>query len=205
MRRLYRPAPFHIEAIALVLAVAALAIASSCSRAEEKAYPKPEGWPRIEMPAADYRVCDLGGVELLVNSAAKVETRDSKEGSVWADVSYPGIKEGKIYLSITDTGGAEALAEAVDNRHERMELNSGGALTELTQLRSEGGWTCEIVLTRGSLTTPVQILAHDGERRLVSGALYLNLPPGTSPDSIAPVVKAVNRDLTEAMKHLRSR
>lgn len=51
----------------------------------------------------------------------------------------------------------------------------------------------------------MQILAHDGERRLVSGALYLNLPPGTSPDSIAPVVKAVNRDLTEAMKHLRSR
>ncbi len=203
MRRHYRPAPFRFEAIALAIAVAALALVSGCRRAEESVYPKPEGWPRIEMPAADYRIHNLGGVALMVNSAATVETHDSKQGALWADLSYPGVSDGKIYLSLTDTGDPEALGAAVENRHERMELNTGGALTELTELTSEGGWTCEIALTRSSLTTPVQILAHDGERRMLSGALYLNLPAGTSPDSVAPIVRAVNRDLTEALKHLR--
>lgn len=178
---------------------------SSCGRSGDRPVPKPEGWPRIEMPAAEYTADSYGGVELLFNSRATVESREAKEGGWWIDVTYPGISEAKIYLSLVNTSGAEEMAKALANRHERMELNTAGASTELTQLTSEGGWECELAVTRSSVTTPVQLLAHDGKGRILSGALYLTLPAGTAPDSIAPVVSAVGRDLTETLKHLRAR
>lgn len=108
-------------------------------------------------------------------------------------------------MSLSRTSGADELAKAIDNRHERMALNTGGASTELTQLVSDGGWECELALTRSSVTTPVQILAHDSRGRVLSGTLYLSLPAETPADSVAPVVMAVGRDLTETLKHLRSR
>ena len=84
-----------------------------------------------------------------------------------------------------------------------MELNSGGAMTELTELTSDGGWQCLLAMTRSSLTTPLQILAHDG-KNVISGTLYFNFPPATSPDSISPIVDAVNRDLIHTLKHIRT-
>ncbi|MDE6061931.1 MAG: hypothetical protein K2G00_04125, partial [Duncaniella sp.] len=70
-------------------------------------------------------------------------------------------------------------------------------------LTSEGGWDGRLAVTRSSLTTPVQMLAHDG-RHVVTGVLYLNFPPATQPDSVAPIVTAVRRDLLHILKHLRT-
>lgn len=190
-----------------VVAAAILALVTTgCGRRESAPVPKPEGWPRIEMPAPDFRPYGCGGVELLVNSEASVSSREADDGNGrWIDVAYPGITDARIYLSLTSAGSGVELQRALANRHERMELNSAGARTEIIQLTSEAGWECELALTRSSVTTPVQLLAHDGAGRMLSGALYLNLPPGTPPDSIAPVVEAVSRDLTEMLKHLRDR
>ena len=84
-----------------------------------------------------------------------------------------------------------------------MELNTGGAVTELTELTSDGGWEGLLAVTRSSLTTPVQLLAHDGNK-VLSGVLYFNFPADTPADSVAPIVKTVRRDMIHALKHLRS-
>ena len=76
-------------------------------------------------------------------------------------------------------------------------------MTELTELTSDGGWQCLLAMTRSSLTTPLQILAHDG-KNVISGALYFNFSPSTSPDSVSPIVDAVNRDLIHTLKHIRT-
>lgn len=193
--------PLHAAIAATVILLPA-----GCGRRETAPVPKPEGWPRIEMPAPEFVSVESGGTELLFNSNAIVESREAdRGGGRWFDVTYPGVNGARIYLSLTAVGDPTELEKALANRRERMELNTAGARTEITQLRSEAGWECEIALTRSSVTTPVQLLAHDGRSRMLSGALYLNLPPDTRPDSIAPVVRAVSRDLTEMLKHLRSR
>lgn len=158
------------------------------------------------MPEAEFTAIEKEGVELLFNSSATVESREADDrNGWWFDVTYPGIPYARIYMSLSRTSGADELAKAIDNRHERMALNTGGASTELTQLVSDGGWECELALTRSSVTTPVQILAHDSRGRVLSGTLYLSLPAETPVGSVAPVVMAVGRDLTETLKHLRSR
>ena len=189
----------------LISAILAWGMAASCTRGGDtsNAVPKPEGWPRIEIPQESYTINEINGVELAINSAANVETRENKDGGTWLDIIYPTFGNTRLYLTLLTVDGEKELADVIANRSERMELNSGGAVTELTELTSEGGWDGRLAVTRSSLTTPVQMLAHDG-RHVVAGVLYLNFPPATQPDSVAPIVTAVRRDLLHILKHLRT-
>ena len=189
----------------LISAILAWGVAASCTRGGDtsNAVPKPEGWPRIEIPQESYTINEINGVELAINSAANVETRENKDGGTWLDITYPTFGNTRLYLTLLTVDGEKELADVIANRSERMELNSGGAVTELTELTSKGGWDGRLAVTRSSLTTPVQMLAHDG-RHVVTGVLYLNFPPATQPDSVAPIVTAVRRDLLHILKHLRT-
>lgn len=187
---------------ATTLALTLLTLAVSCTPRGGDTVPKPEGWPRIEVPAEHYTDHRFQSVSLQLNSSAAVSARD-KDGATWIDISYPSFDGSHIYLTLTPATSLEALAETLDNRRERMELNSGGAVTELTGLTSDGGWECTMTVTRSSLTTPVQIIANDG-RNVLSGALYLNFAPGTPADSVSPIVSTVRRDLIHALKHVRT-
>lgn len=189
-----------------ILCAAALltSVATACkSDKSSRAVPRPDAWPRIEVPEAEYVEQAYSGVNLAINRSAQVEMKDANEG-LWLDVSYPEFPGSVIYLSVSNLKDEEGLRAAIANRRQRMELNAGGATTELTELSSEGGWTAELALTRSSLTTPLQFLAHDGKKRLISGALYLNYPSETSSDSVAPIVRAVNRDIERMLQSLRS-
>lgn len=180
-------------------------MAASCTHNQNNPVPKPEAWPRITVPDGEYHAEKLNGVNVTLNNSASIHVREPESGKgLWFDLCYPQFPEATIYLSLSDFDNTTKLDEAIANRRERMRLNSGGATTELTELISSGGWHSEMAFTRSSLTTPVQILAHDGHHRLLSGTLYLNYPPATSPDSIAPIVSSVGRDLMELLRNLDS-
>ncbi|MCM1076706.1 MAG: hypothetical protein NC411_05035 [Bacteroides sp.] len=190
--------------IPVILTVVLLSC-GSCSNGREEAgaVPKPEAWPRIEVPAEVYVADTVGDVELRLNAVARSMIRSNGGEGVWIDVTYPGFGDARLYLTVLSVNSDARLDEVVANRRERMELNSGGAVTELTELTSDGGWSGELAVTRSSLTTPVQMLAYDG-RHIVTGVFYLNLPVGASADSVAPIVGAVSRDLVHTLKHLRT-
>lgn len=187
-----------------------VAIASACGRkSENAAVPKPEAWPRIELPPDDFRPVEIGKVEFLINSSARIVKKPSDSSAesdrdIWFDITYPEIPGATLYMSLTDTGDSLKLKNALANRHQRMELNSGGAHTEITQLLSQGGWVGELALTRSSVATPLYIIAHNGSDNLLSGALYFNYPADTSPDSISPIVRAISRDLMVILESVRN-
>lgn len=186
---------------ALSLLAAALMFGSCSERADSnKAVPKPEAWPRIEIPAGEYSVSTFDDTEIPFNTSANVDRQD-RDGGIWIDVTYPTFANTRLYLTLLPMTDRRELTEAIENRRERMELNTGGAVTELTELTSEGDWEGLLAVTRSSLTTPVQLLAHDG-RHLLSGALYFNFPPETPADSVAPIVRTVRRDMLHALKHI---
>lgn len=187
------------QILSLLICLLAVAIADSCTeRGRNDAVPKPEGWPRISMPGDSYSTYTVGPVRLGFNSDAAVSI-DRKDGdSWWITVTYPQFRNATLYLTLSSTPPAE-LGDALANRRERMELNAGGATTVLTELTSAGNWHCELAETGTSLTTPVQLLATDSAH-ILSGAFYLNLPPGSSADSIAPVVRAVRDDMIHLLK-----
>lgn len=197
----------HVSTIKplILAAVLAGAVVASCTHGGDtsNAVPKPEGWPRVEIPAESYTINEIDGIEVAINSAATVDSRKNDDGGTWLDITYPSFGNSRLYLTLLTAADGNELKSILENRSERMELNSGGAITELIELTSDGGWDGRLAVTRSSLTTPVQMLAHDG-RHVVTGALYLNFPPSTQPDSIAPIVTAVSRDLLHTIKHLRT-
>lgn len=206
--------------VATILAVVASSLLIPACRhpsTADRPIPKPEGHPRIEIPAPLYTLTHIDGIALHLNSAAIVSHRPSSAthtstshptaipspSATWLDVTYPTFPGSRIYLTLLPIATPAEMDAAIANRIERMQLNAGSNPTELIELTSDGGWQCRIAVTRSSLTTPIQILARSNSR-LLTGALYLNYPPQTQPDSVAPIVDTVRRDLIHTLKHLTS-
>ncbi len=93
----------------------------------------------------------------MFNSDADVSMQQKADASWWITVTYPQFSNATLYLTLSPVSRRETSA-IMDNRRERMELNSGGATTVITELTSAGNWHCELAETRTSLTTPCSFL-----------------------------------------------
>ena len=188
----------------LLVALAILAALCACRRERQAVVPRPQAFPRIEFPDSSFVPRDVEGVKMLFNSAATVNLRPSGAArGAWIDVTYPCMTAPSLYLTLTQAEDSTDFAYALSNRRERMALNLGQTRAELTELSAPGGWECQLIVARGSLTTPVQILAwRPGE--MLSGALVVTVPDslGSDPAFISPVVSGVERDMMVLLKNL---
>lgn len=185
----------------LLPALLAAIILSGCGGERGgRAVPLPTAWPRIEMPDSVYVATDADGVSLSLNAGADV-AQTPREDGVWMDVSYPTFPAARIYLTINRLRPGEAR-DAVANRLERITLNAGGMPTEKLEFSNPAGWECLMTLTPSSVTTPVQAVATGGDGRILSATLYLSVPQSANPDSVAPAVDAVRRDMLVMLKEL---
>lgn len=163
--------------------------------------PRPMAYPHIETADSAFRSIDAAGVRLLVNSNAEINLSPRDDGA-WIDISYPIFSNPQFHLTLTKCGSAN-LDAVLANRREREALNLGGQRYELTELVTPGGWSCTMSVARGSMTTPVQILAHDASS-VLSGALTLSLPDSlaSDPQMAAPIIDMVERDMIVLLKGL---
>ena len=188
-----------------LLAMTAIIIClCACRQGRPVAVPRPQAYPRIEFSDSTFTSRDVEGVRMLFNSAATVTLRPSGAArGAWIDVTYPCMTAPSLYLTLTQTDDSTDFAYALSNRRERMALNLGQGRAELTELTAPGGWECQLLVARGLLTTPVQILAwRPGE--MLSGALVVTVPDslGSDPAFISPVVSGVERDMLVLLKNL---
>ncbi|MDE6395444.1 MAG: hypothetical protein K2K77_08890 [Duncaniella sp.] len=169
-----------------------------------QAIPRPVAYPRLDVPDSAFTTIDAGGVQLTVNENTGVNVSSTDNGA-WIDISYDGYASPQVYLTITDCRDAETMAETLANRRERMILNLGSNRYTLTELSTPSGWTCAMTVARTSLTTPVQILAHNADK-VLSGAFTISLPDSVSanpdPVFIAPIVDAAERDMLVMLRSL---
>lgn len=187
-----------------LFALAMLAVMQGCGNKGERLVPRPQAYPRIEFPDSVYVPVEIGGVTMLFNDATEIhESPSGAMNGAWIDVRYKCPTSPELYLTLTQTADSLEMDLALDNRRERMALNLGQERAELVELISRGGWNCQLVVARGSVTTPVQVLAwRPGE--MLSGALVVNVPDSLSSDPayIAPVVEGVERDMLHLLKNL---
>lgn len=156
--------------------------------------PRPQAWPRIELYPESYR--EVNG--LMINDSARIE-RGETEG--WFDIVYPAYNV-RINCTLTHADSPVHLQSVIDNRLERLERNAGGASGEMTELTSAGGIGSFLMVTPGALATPVQFIATDSVRCVLSGTTVFT-SPGVTPDSVAPVVGAIERDIVFMLKNLK--
>ena len=168
------------------------------------AIPRPMAYPRIAVPDSSFTAVEADGIRLLVNENTDVNVSPTDNGA-WIDVSYGGYGSPRLYLTVTDCPDTDAMSATLTNRRERMILNLGSNRYTLTELTTPSGWTCAMTVARTSLTTPVQILAHNDDK-VISGAFTVTLPDSvssvTDPVAIAPIVDAAERDMLVMLKSL---
>ncbi|MDE6489942.1 MAG: hypothetical protein K2L49_02155 [Muribaculaceae bacterium] len=189
----------------LVLAAAGICAAGCSDGSGNVLVPRPEGYPRIELYPPSYTVVSpVGGLSLEVNSGAVVDTARiggaAETTSRWFNLQYPDYRA-VIYCTYTPVDKA-SVASVLDNRRERMALNSGGLPGEIVEVENRNGVTGQLLVTPAGSVNPVQFLATDSRRFVLSGAMTFIGAATVDADSVAPVVDAVCADMIHMLTTL---
>lgn len=186
----------------LIIPLAVVLTACSSGGDSRTAVPKPEAWPRVEVYPPDYQ--PLANAPLHFEANRALQPLPSEHPGWWFSMAYPRYGA-TLFITFTKAGSYDEQQQIVANRLERMQMNAGSASSQLTRLTSEGGFDAQLLTTRHGSSTPVQLLAV-GDGWVVSGAVALSNPADiTRPDSLAPVIDAVEADLLHALKHLKQK
>lgn len=179
--------------------ICCLAAVTACSSKDnERAVPRPDAWPRINTYPQSYHIAAGLPINLPVNDSTIVVTTSRND---WVTISYPRY-HANLHLTITRVS-PESVNRVVDNRVERMALNNGGNDSEVIELTNPAGFKAQIMKTPRGSVTPLQILAI-GRDMVVSGAVALLDPNDMQkPDSMAPVIDAIEADLIYAMQNMQ--
>ena len=179
--------------LAVISTIAAI-MAAGCSK--DAAVPRQLAFPRLETYDTTYTDVVGATMPLSVNASAQTAIRD---GGRWVDVGYP-LYHGKLSLTIV----TDSVLSAVDNRIERMGRNLGDYYAEQTDVNTPAGVTGIMLTTTAECVTPVQFVATDRRRFVVSGSFtFDNAVEKAKADSVAPLVTAVAADVIHLIKSLK--
>jgi hypothetical protein len=171
-------------------------LAACTSGDKSVAVPRPEAYPRIALYDTVYCQLKDAPMRFMVNEACSVSS--SRRG--WYNIAYPAYG-GVIFLTITDTT-ANGLKTVYENRLERIGLNLGGVAAERLTL-TNGEYDAMLVTSQDVRQMPLQFLATDNVRHVISGAFFMSDVTADAPiDSLQPIVDAVSYDLIHSLKLL---
>lgn len=184
---------------ALILTLLAV-VATACGSGSDPT-PRRHAYPRIEQIPQEYAPVEGAALHVEANSRAEA-TLDS--AGRWLTLRYAPY-DADIYLTVTDADNEQALRAALDNRRERIALNLSGAPASTTHITSADSSFEAAVVYAPATTTPVQFVATDGLRYVVSGVAHLNAAADAPADSLQPVVDVLRRDIAHTLATLRAK
>lgn len=165
---------------------------ASCSHNSDKEVPVPRrmAYYRLQLPDAIYSPVNINGVNVNINtSVSPIAT--SQPG--WFTGLYPDSMA-TIYITVTHTTPS-LIGQAIDNRVERLAINTGGLPTEVISQTTPCGAEARMLVTHDNCPTPVQFLITDHNRLIISGMAVTTVTDATQPDSIAPIIEMLSRDI----------
>ena len=161
--------------------------------------PRPQGYFRIATPEPAYTMYEeksgLYGFEL--SEFAEVQHRQDN----WLNIEYPFYK-GEINCTYkVINGNFHALSEDVRNFVYKPHVEVADAISEQFYGNPEQKVYGMLYELKGNTASPIQFVLTDSVSYLFRGALYFNATPNK--DSIAPVVKYIERDIVRLMESFR--
>ncbi len=178
---------------------------SACSSSQDETpVPRIKAFPRIESYGSDYRMVDSLPVCFEANAKADISIRRKDMGYA-IDIAYPRYRAA-IFVTIfalPDDDEAE-LADMMRLRQRRISLNLGDTPFKVDKSTNSTGMKIQVVRAESAVPTPVQLLATDKHRRIVSATAFVDFCPSTTAtDSLAPIIDALYADMTRIAATLR--
>jgi gliding motility-associated lipoprotein GldD len=166
-------------------------LTASC---DETYAPKPKGYFRIDLPVREYVSYQPEGCPYefeLPAYATAVAYHDSLQEPCWKYLRFPKLN-GEIFLSYNPVkGDVSSLAEGARTLAYKHTVKAN-AIDE-TIVEVPGKLYGVIYDIGGNAASSIQFYATDSTRHFLRGALYFNVPP--QPDSLAPVIKFLRKDI----------
>lgn len=176
-------------------------LVSACTGTNSHApVPRPVAYPRVAELDSSFVALDSLPLYIEVNRSAKVR----RSGDFWLDIIYPDYGA-VVYVTLTSTR-VDSIGSVIANRRERISLNiADAANTTYTEITSPD-FSSALVYSPMSHATPLQFLASDNEKWVVSGAVFFrNVRPDAPSDSLRPMVETIRRDLVHTLSTLTHR
>lgn len=184
----------------LLPAMIPLALLAACGRrAPEGDVPLPKAFPRIVVYDSVYAPVDSLPLVWECNTSAKAKVNNLGT-KCYVNIVYPAYSA-TLYLSFFNVTSEKDRLRVLFNRHDRMCFNAGASDSELTEFLTPAGFEVKMMVTPMGSPVPLQLLAI-GSQWIVSGALHMLQAP-ESADSVAPVIRAVERDVVHALMQMR--
>ncbi|MDR0574112.1 MAG: gliding motility protein GldD [Tannerella sp.] len=174
-----------------------MSILFSCTR---NYTPRPRGFLRIELPAAQYTALDQTGLPYTfsVSRQSIIELPPADSAPNWMNIDYPGL-HAKIYCSYKQITHS-TLHEYADECFKLAERAAGNAdaITEKRYENKENKVYGALFLIEGESVSPVQFMLTDSMKRFFRGALYYK--DKSNVDSVAPVTEYIKNDIIELIQ-----
>ncbi len=185
-----------------IMAIALAAIMTACQGNGNRDVPVPRrtAFSRMQLPPDSYRHVTIGGTALELNAAADTTGTVDDAANAWLTAVYPdGTAE--LYITVNHATGSH-LDAMIDNRVERLSLNTGGAESQVSSFITPAGLDARIVVTHHGTPTPVQFIVTDHATMLVSGSAHVRDAATAPADSLAPVIGMLERDLNHLVANI---
>ncbi|MBV41746.1 MAG: gliding motility lipoprotein GldD [Crocinitomicaceae bacterium] len=186
----------------IVVALAAFLGLSAC---RDTPTPKPRGYHRIDIPEAVYRAYDHPcGIHFDVPQYSKIELIAQKKVAQdhWFNISFPNF-DAKIHCSYIPLQSESHFYGMLEDAHQMVfahEMKATGIAANGFHF-PENNVSGLLYELSGPVATPLQFLATDSIQHFLRGSVYFNNVP--NPDSIAPTLKQVKKDLVQVIETLK--
>ena len=175
----------------LVIAVTLLIGVTGCRRS---ATPRPYGYYRIDLPAAEYVVFDGQKVPVKseVSRYATVLPQEHEGEGAWMNIHYDMLNA-DIHCSYMPVHGN--LRELTDDAMEFVykHVTQASAIPEREFLDHKARVYCVLFNLQGNTASPIQFFMTDSTQHFFRGAVYCNCRPNV--DSLQPVLDYLDADI----------
>lgn len=182
----------------LIVIATIVTIMSACTgKSSNVSVPRPVAYPRVAELDSSYVALDSIPLYIEINRSVVIK----RSGGLWFDIVYPDYGA-VVYVTLTSTS-PDSMQSVIANRRERITLNIADAANTIYTEITSPCFTSVLVHSPMSYATPLQFLASDGERWVVSGAAFFHDVRHEAPaDSLRPMIETIRRDLVHTLSTL---
>lgn len=177
---------------------------SGCGSSSSENYiPKPKGFPRIDLPVADYTLLDPAyPYQFEYNKAARIlpDTFARSEPN-WIFINYPTF-HASVQLTYKPVRGDMNRLRAMleDSYKLAARHNIKAYAIEQRTIRLKSGLEASVIDLSGEVPSQVQFVTTDSTTHFLRGALYFNT--ATENDSLQPVIQYIRKDIIHLLNTL---
>ncbi|WP_372751116.1 gliding motility lipoprotein GldD [Labilibaculum sp.] len=189
---------FRVFSVLLIFILIAW-VPMSCKK---KYTPKPKAYFRIDFPQKEYKNWNLDFPfsfdRLSMTKIAKDQSRDAEK--YWINIQYPEYRA-TIHLSYKTID--QNLEEYLEDSRKLAYKHSivADAIAEQLYINPKENVYGTIYRITGNAASSIQFTATDSTKHFLRGALYFKERPNR--DSLAPVIKFIDKDIVRLIESLK--